>query len=153
MGACRFWVYVIAGATGGEGLNGYAIFGGVALAIYVVGLNCIARRGSPRQKIPVWPLALLAAPVVVALMINAGEFRSPAIWISLVLGLWIARCGQPIFMRGDANAGLIVANLLAGIALVDWLAVAPQLPPWLSTSVFLALLGVTKWLQKFAPAA
>jgi hypothetical protein len=152
MGACRFWVYLIAGATGAEGLNGFAIFSGAALGVYVVGLSYVARRESPRQKVPLWPVALLAAPILLALAINDGPFRLPALWISFLLVLWVGRCVQPLFSRGGTNVGLLVANLLAGIVLVDWLAVAPQLPTWFSTAIFLALLGLTKWLQKFVPA-
>jgi 4-hydroxybenzoate polyprenyltransferase len=152
MGACRFWVYVIAGATGVDGLNGFTVFGGAALAFYVVGLSYVARGESSRTRIPVWPLPLLAAPVLLALAINAGPFRLPALWISFVLGLWVVRYVYFIFLGGETNAGWIVSNLLAGIVLVDWLAVAPQLPPWLSTAVFLSLFSLTKWLQKFVPA-
>ena len=152
MGACRFWVYVIAGATGAEGVNGFAIFGGAALALYVVGLSYVARRESSRGVVSFWPLSLLAAPVVLAMTMNAGKFRPPALWISLVLGLWIVRCVRTIFLRGETNAGWIVANLLAGIVFVDWLAVAPQIPHVTSAVVFLALFGLTKWLQKFVPA-
>lgn len=152
MGACRFWVYVIAGATGLEGLNGFPIFGGLALALYVVGLSYVARRESYRGHIPFWPLLLLAVPILLAVAINAGEFRRAAVWISIVLGLWIVRCVRFIFPGSKTNAGWIVSNLLAGIVLVDWLAVGPLLPPWLSALVFLLLLGLTKWLQKFVPA-
>jgi len=152
MGACRFWVYVLAGATGVDGLNGFPIFCGAALAFYVVGLSCVARRESFRGQIPFWPLLLLAAPVILAMTMNAGEFRQSAIWISLVLGLWIIRCVRTIFSGGEVNAGWIVTNLLAGIVLVDWLAVAPQIPRAAGTVVFLALFGLTKWLQKFVPA-
>ncbi len=52
MGACRFWVYVIAGAAGADGLNGFAIFGGAALAFYIVGLSYVARRESFRGTVP-----------------------------------------------------------------------------------------------------
>lgn len=152
MGACRFWVYVIAGATGAGGLNGFAIFGGAALAFYVVGLSCVARRESVRGPVPFWPLPLLAAPVALALTQNTGEFRRPAVWISLLLLLWIVRCVRTAFFRGETNVGWIVTNLLAGIVLVDWLAVAPQVSHWLSALVFLPLFGLTKWLQKFVPA-
>ena len=152
MGACRFWVYFIAGAAGVDGLNGFAIFGGAALAFYVVGLTYVARRESSRRRVPLWPLPLLAAPILLALAINAGEYRLPALWISAVLGLWIVRYGRYIFAGGDVNVGWIVSNLLAGIVLVDWLAVAPQAPHLLSAPVFLALFGATKWLQKFVPA-
>lgn len=152
MGACRFWVYFIAGASSTDGLNGFVVFGGAALACYVVGLSYIARRESSRGWIPRWPLGLLAAPIILALAINTGEYRLPAIWISVVLGLWVGSHLRFIFSAGDINAGWIVTNLLAGIVLVDWLAVAPQVQYWLSAALFLALFGLAKWLQKFAPA-
>jgi len=152
MGACRFWVYIIAAVTGLDGLNGFAVFGGVALALYVVGLSYIARRESSRASIPYWPLPLLAAPVILALFINSGDYRLPAIWISVVLGLWVVRYVRLLLPRGNTNAGWVVSNLLAGIVLVDWLAVAPQIPHWQSTMVFLPLFGLAKWFQKFIPA-
>ena len=152
MGACRFWVYVIAGAVGVEGLNGFVVFGGVALALYVVGLSYLARRESSRGQLPFWPLLLLAAPTVLSLAINSGPFLVPAIWISIVLGLWVGRSVRSMFAGGGINVGWIVSNLLAGIVLVDWLAVAPAISTWISTGVFLALLGLTKWFQKYVPA-
>jgi 4-hydroxybenzoate polyprenyltransferase len=152
MGACRFWVYVIAAAAGVNGLNGFAIFCGAALALYVVGLSYVARRESYRGPVPFWPLLLLAAPIGLALVMNTGGFRQSAIWISVVLGLWVLRAVRPAFLGGQFNVGLLVTNLLAGIVFVDWLAVAPQLVPTTSAIVFLLLFGATKVLQKFVPA-
>ncbi len=158
MGACRFWVYVTAGATGADGLNGFAIFGGAALALYVTGLSYVARRESVRGRVPLWPLVLLIAPVVLAMMVNAGDFRRPTMWISAIVLLWVARCVRFVFSGGEVNAGWIAANLLAGIPLVDWLAAAPQFAfgphreHWLSLVIFPVLFGLTKWLQRFVPA-
>jgi hypothetical protein len=152
MGMCRFWVYVIAGATGLDGLNGLSIFGGAALAFYVVGLSYVARRESTRGRVPVWPLFLLAAPVILAFMINGPGYRLPAALISILLVLWVIRCVHSVLFGGETNAGWIVSNLLAGIVVVDWLAVAPQIPPWESVIIFPALFGLTKWFQKFVPA-
>jgi 4-hydroxybenzoate polyprenyltransferase len=152
MGACRFWVYVIAGTTGIYGLNGWPIFCGAALALYVVGLSYVARRESFRGPIPYWPLLLLAAPILLAMLMNAGEFRSSAIWISIVLALWIVRGVRTIFLSGEINVGGIVANLLAGIVFVDWLAVAPQISHTTSAIIFLTLFALTNFLQKFVPA-
>ena len=56
MGFCRFWVYVIAGTTGADGLNGWPIWCGAALAFYVVGLSYVAKRESFRGPVPYWPL-------------------------------------------------------------------------------------------------
>jgi 4-hydroxybenzoate polyprenyltransferase len=152
MGACRFWVYVIGGATGAGGVNGFPIFCGAALAFYVVGLSYVARRETYRGPVPFWPLLLLVMPIILAMMMNAGEFRLSAAWISMVLGLWILRCLRNIFLGGEINVNWLVANLLAGIVFVDWLAVAPVISHPTSAVVFLALFGLTKYLQKFVPA-
>src|SRR5271169_4213330 len=85
MGLCRFWVYVIAGATGANGLNGWPIFCGVALALYIVGLSYVARRESFRGQIPYWPLIFLAAPIILALFMDPESWRKPAITMSVVL--------------------------------------------------------------------
>jgi hypothetical protein len=151
MGLCRFWVYVIAGSAGAAGLNGWPIWCGAALAFYIVGLSYVARRESFRGPIPFWPLWLLAVPIMMAMLMNAGTNRTGAIWISLILALWIALCTRPIFQPGEINVGRIVSGLLAGIVFVDWLAVAPQCPHELSFA-FLVLFGVTILLQQIVPA-
>jgi len=151
MGICRFWVYIVAGATGLDGLTGYPIFCGVALALYVAGLSYVAKRETFRGSIPHWPLLSLAAPVVLAMVMNIGDYRMKAIWISLVVVLWIIRSIWTVFASGEIIPARIVANLLAGIVFVDWLAVAPDSPKWMG-GIFIIMFGLTKWLQKFVPA-
>jgi 4-hydroxybenzoate polyprenyltransferase len=157
MGLCRFWVYVIAGFTGANGtglresLPGWSVWGGMALALYVVGLSYVARRESYRGPVPFWPLLLLSAPFFLAWMMDPGDFRRAALWIALVLGLWVARCVRPVFQTGTLNVGRVVSGLLAGIVLVDWLAVAPECPPGLNV-IFLILFGATLALQRYIPA-
>jgi 4-hydroxybenzoate polyprenyltransferase len=151
MGLCRFWVYVIAGTTAANGLDGKSIWCGVALAFYIVGLSSVARRESFRGPIPYWPLLLLVAPIFLAMLMNAGHSRAAAVCISIVLVLWAVRCTRPIFFAGEINVARIVTGLLAGIIFVDWLAVAPQCPRGLSVA-FLVLFGATLWLQRFVPA-
>ena len=152
MGACRFLVYVIAAAAGAEGLTGPAVFCGFALALYVTGLSFLARRETARRPISFWPLLLLAIPIAMALLLNAGDFRRDALCIAAVLLLWLVRCLRTTLFGGEVNPPWIVSNLLAGIIFVDWLAVAPVMPHLASALVFLALFGLTKWFQKFIPA-
>ena len=152
MGVCRFWVYVIAGSAGATGVNGGPIWCGVALALYVAGLGYLAQHESSRRRAPYRPLALLTVPIVFAMLINAAEFRVPAMWLSLVLALWIALRVRTIFQAAETNVGHIVSGLFAGIVLVDWLAVAPLCPQWLSLT-FLILFGATLSFQRFVPAA
>ena len=152
LGACRFWVYVIAGAAGAGGLNGWAIFAGAALALYVAGSGHVAQRKNIRGPIPFWPLLLLAAPVVLAMTMNTGSFRLRALWIALVLVLWTAHSIRQIFLGGEIQVAHTAANLLAGIVFVDWLAVAPNCPWWWHL-VFPALFALAKSLPKILPLA
>jgi 4-hydroxybenzoate polyprenyltransferase len=151
MGLCRFWIYVIAGTTGKNGLNGNSVWCGLALAFYVVGLSYVARRESFRGKIPQWPLIFLGAPIFLAMLMNAGAARKAALFLAIILLLWIARCVRTIFQPGKVNVGRVVSGLLAGIIFVDWLAIVPRCPQWLSV-IFLILFGTTLLLQRFIPA-
>jgi len=151
MGACRFWVYIIAGSAGVDGLNGWPIVCGAALAFYIVGLSYVARRESFRGRLPHWPLFFLAAPVILALLMNSGKYLPPTLVVATVLVGWVAAWVWPVILGGEPNVGIIVSNLLAGIVLVDWLAVAPEAPGWLFL-IYLVLFGVTLMLQQFVPA-
>jgi hypothetical protein len=151
MGACRFWVYVIAGTTGMKGLNGWPVWCGVVLGLYVVGLSYVARRESFRGPVPYWPLLLLIAPVGLALMMNTGAAGKSALFAALLLVLWVARCISTVFQAGGINVGRIVSGLLAGIIFVDWLAIAPHCPHWLGITL-LVLFGATLLAQRFVPA-
>lgn len=151
MGVCRFWVYVIAGSAAGSELNGWPIWCGVVLALYVAGLGRFAQLETSRRPIPYWPLALLSVPVLLALIMNDDEKRADAMWVSLILILWLAYCIRPMFHSGQKNLSRIVSGLVAGIVWVDLLAVAPDCPTPLR-AVFLVLFVATLLLQRFLPA-
>lgn len=151
MGACRFWIYVVAGSTGSWGVNGWPIWCGAALALYVTGLGHLGQLENSRRPIPYWPLALLITPVLLAMLMNDGEKRTDVIWVSLILILWIARCIRPMFQLGQESVSRIVSGLTAGIVFVDWLAVAPGCPHGLNAA-FLILFAATLGLQRFVPA-
>lgn len=150
MGACRFLVYLIAASSGETGVGGWAIWSGLALSVYVAGLSFIARGESLRGPLQFWPVALLAAPVLLALFLNVGTYREPALLLSLVLTLWTLRCLRTIFWTGVPNVGRTVSGLLAGIVLVDWIA-AVQTPRELGCA-FIALFLSALLAQRFVPA-
>jgi 4-hydroxybenzoate polyprenyltransferase len=149
MGACRFFVYPVA-ASAGAGVMGWALWGGLALAVYVVGLSFLARRESAHGALQYWPLWLLPAPVVLAFFMNAGDYRKSAALLSLVLGLWVLRCVRSYLWALDRSIGRTVSGLLAGIVFVDWLAVADA--PRNFGVVFLGLFGLALLFQRFVPA-
>src|SRR5207245_8558971 len=88
-----------------------------------------------------WRCCLLAAPIALALLVNAEEYRQSALLLSAILGLWIVRCLRHAFLVSDPNVGRAVGGLLAGTVLVDLLAVAGGGSVW--TCLGVVLLFVT----------
>jgi 4-hydroxybenzoate polyprenyltransferase len=150
MGWCRFLVYLVAASTSVRSDLGWPVWCGLALAAYVAGLSFIARRESARGRIESWSLALLAAPIVLALFMNADGYRKSAAWLSLVLGVWILRCLRRVLWTPERNIGRTVAGLLAGIVFVDWLAAADA--PHELGIVFVVLFVLALVFQRFVPA-
>jgi 4-hydroxybenzoate polyprenyltransferase len=150
MGGCRFLVYLVAASAAADGVTGWSIWCGLALAAYVAGLSFVARRESARAPVEYWPLAFLAVPIVLAIFMNTGEYRKNAALISLVMGLWTLRCLRPVLWSAERQIGRTVSGLLAGIVFVDWLAVADA--PRNLSLIFLVLFGLALLFQKFVPA-
>ncbi len=150
MGACRFWVYVIAAAAGTGGVTGGAVWCGLALALYIVGLSFVARVESTRGALQYWPLLLLAAPIGLALLQNVGSFRESALLIALVVTFWALRCLRTLLWTATPNIGRTVSGLLAGIVFVDWLAVAHA--PREISGVLLGLFLLALLGQRYVPA-
>ncbi len=150
MGLCRFFVYMVAASTGINGVTGWSIWCGLALTVYVAGLSFFARLENRRGKLPQWPLVLLGTPILLALLMNSGGYFQGALLLSVVLGLWIVRCLRPALWAAERNIGRTVIGLLAGIILVDLLAVADA--PVKFCLIFLGLFGVTLVFQRFVPA-
>ena len=151
MSACRFFLYVLAASAARQGVSGLAVWAGLALACYIIGLSYLARKESTGGTLNFWPCWLLAAPILLALLANAEHYRLPAYLLSAILGLWIARCLRLAFLASAPNPGRSVASLLAGIVLVDWLAVAGGQTMW--TGLAFAVLFVAALIfQRFVPA-
>lgn len=150
MAGCRFWLFLLAASVGDAGITGYAMWGAVVLSLYIVGLSYIARRESLTSPIAAWPCYLMATPVVLALLINNGSFRPQAIILSVVLIAWVVNCVRHTFGSGERNVGRTVSGLLAGIVLVDLLAVGAGSFPIVFGFACLFVLALL--FQRFIPA-
>ena len=150
MAACRFFLLLTAAATGARGVDGLSLWSATALGCYIIGLSYLARRESAPGLIRYWPLVLLAAPLVLAFIVNDGYFREKALLASAIVALWALRCLRPTFWQSPPDIGKTVSGLLAGICLVDLLAVANQ-PPQVSVG-FLVCFVLALLRQRFVPA-
>jgi len=158
LGICRFFLYAIAASTAASGVNGWSIWCGLALATYVAGTGWITRPETVAGPARYWPLVLLAAPVILAQIMDDNDFRQPALLLSAVLLLWVLRSVRPTLWSADndALAGakllpspsivLTAADLTAGIVLVDLLATTN--PPKGIAFIFLMLFGAALLFQR-----
>ena len=157
MGVCRTVLYLVAAATAAEGVTGWAVWGGLVMGAYVIGLSYLARGESQKSVEPnesgvlrYWPLLFLANPVVLALVANANGYRNGALLISAIVLLWVAKSLRYTLWTPQRNVGRAVSGLLAGIVLVDWLAVCYAPKDW--GFIFIGLFLSALMFQRFIPA-
>ncbi len=150
MAACRFFLILLAAATARDGITGHTLWVALVLAAYIVGLSYIARRESALGPLQYWPMLFLAAPLVLALIVNQGQFFIPAFLLCTAASVWMLRCLRYVMGGGQRNIGRCVSGLLAGIPLIDLLAA------WDGSTInvvtFVALFCLSLLLQRFVPA-
>jgi hypothetical protein len=87
---------------------------------------------------------------VLALIVNSGEYAIKGLLLSMILGLWIVRCLRLTFWSRQRNIGRSISGLLAGIVLVDWLAIGGG--GLIFGPFFVLLFTLSLLFQRFIPA-
>lgn len=124
-GLCRFWLYVLGASVAEQGISGSTMWCGLALAFYVAGLAYLGKWEERPGQAEYWPMAFLALPIVLALLMDVGRYREPALLLSALLALWSLRALRKTFWSSEPNVRATVSELSAGIVFVDWLATCP----------------------------
>jgi 4-hydroxybenzoate polyprenyltransferase len=150
MAGCRFFLILAASSVTVDGVSGYGIWVAWVLGCYIVGLSFLARKETSESPVRFWPCLFLAAPIVLALIVNRGPDKARGIILCLLLLGWVAYSLRHAFWAHQRQVGRTVASLLAGIVIVDYLAVGTGsfvMFPWFLT-LFLAAL----FFQRYVPA-
>jgi 4-hydroxybenzoate polyprenyltransferase len=150
MALCRFLLVLVASAAAEKDITGLSVWTGLVLAAYILGLSFLARKEAVPGPLQYWPCVLLAAPVVLALVVNPGSNLGRALVLCVVYGLWLVRSLRFTYWAPQVNIGRSISSLLAGIVLVDLLSTGGLTGPQVvlfGVLFFLALL-----FQRFVPA-
>src|SRR6184192_2046044 len=84
MGGCRMLVYLGAAAATTGSIPEFVVIASLALLAYIAGLTYAARQESFDRVGNLWPLAVLSAPIIVALPAVAQGPLSAAIYLTLI---------------------------------------------------------------------
>ena len=123
MGLCRALVYLAAGAAMRGHVSLALAIGGVVLAAHTAGITYAARQESLDTIGSLWPMMLVAAPLIAALPSIASGWVVPAA-VALLL---VADAAAVWLLARRAAPGAVpraVSGLIAAISLIDAVAVA-----------------------------
>jgi 4-hydroxybenzoate polyprenyltransferase len=164
MGGCRFLLYPLAASIFDGEIPWVVILWGVTLGLYVAGITYLARGESRPDKPTRWALLLLLFPALVSIIIYVRSyfllelltFLTPLIFVAIQLS-WMAWLLVPLWRKTNRSIGRVVSGLLAGIVLVDMLAISPWFGPIapvfdLPTAGFLLFFPLALLLQRVIPA-
>ena len=149
MGLCRALVYISACVAVTGALSQAALIGAVALAAHVAGITYAAKQEGLNRVGNLWPLLMLAVPLLAAL-------PAATAWPVLVaLVLLLAADARAVrLLAGRAAPGavpLAVSSLIAAICLVDAIAVASAGGHIVTVAVCALAYPLTRMFQKVIP--
>jgi 4-hydroxybenzoate polyprenyltransferase len=147
MAACRFILYLLAGAVASGTWLRSVWLPALALAAYIVGLSYLARCESTGDVLSRWPIGLLFVPALLAIAVKPPTPSATFVILAIQIA-WTTWCVWPMKWPAFRSVPRGVAGLLAGIVFVDWLAVTGT-----GHGVVFALLFICALLsQRIAPA-
>lgn len=115
MGLVRMLTYAMAALAASGEISQAAIFGAIGLFAHVAGLSYIVRQAAYNRTCQAWPLAVLAVPLPMILIVSGTSawpwLAAYAAVVALALGL--------LFRRKPGDVPKAVATLIAAIALYD----------------------------------
>jgi 4-hydroxybenzoate polyprenyltransferase len=148
MGLCRALVYIATAAAIVSELSWPLVAAAGALLLYVAGLTFAAKEETFDTLQSWWPLALLAAPLVCALLSGSAQFPVPLFFLAAAAA--IATAFFFLKRRAAGDVGRAVSLLIAAIALCDALAAATTGDTTMAFACC-ALFALTLLLQRVIP--
>jgi 4-hydroxybenzoate polyprenyltransferase len=147
MGLCRVLVYVTAAVALTGTLSPAVVGGAGVLLAYLIGLTYVARHETIGSLRSLWPVIALAFPFTLwSLALRAGPV---GIGVYVVAVAWTLVCVSHLGWRARVDVPRAVVGMIAGIALVDALALASWHQPGLALlagAAFALTLVLQRWV-------
>lgn len=121
MGITRFFCYVLAAAAVGQ-ITGSVVLAALGLLAYIIGLTYAAKQEAYDRLDRAWPLAVLALPLIYALMQAMQVPLALAVWAGLLVVVLVAL--RLLFRRNKGDVPKAVVTMIAGISLYDGVMIA-----------------------------
>jgi len=147
MGLCRALVYVGAATAAGSVSSAVLVASGALLA-HVVGLTYAAKQENLNRIDRLWPLLVLALPLVVTLPALSSGWLAVAAWLALA-AVDAAAVWRLAPRDGPRAVPQAVSSLIAAVSLVDALLVAAVAP--LAAPICWLGYPLTRAFQRFVP--
>lgn len=146
MGVTRFLCYVMAALAATGAIPDVALWGALGLMAYVVGLTYAAKQEAFDRLDRAWPLAVLAFPAVLVLVMGWGN----PLALLVALGFLVATGGalRLLFRRAKGDVPKAVTLLIASISLYDAALIAGVHRGWFPALLAVAGFGLTRALQR-----
>ena len=145
MAAARALVYITAGIAVAGVLPNQVLIWAALLFVYVVGLTAIAKAEAGSGLAGYWPAALLALPAIGFVV----AMPHPATWLLLALfAVWTIYAASFVYRGEGRSIGRAVGYLIAGISLLDALALAVA-GATIGVAVALVAWAGTLFLQRY----
>jgi 4-hydroxybenzoate polyprenyltransferase len=148
MALCRALVYVTAGLLVAVLLPGELLIATGMAFCYLIGLSYVAKHEMLGKIQTVWPLVLLAAPVIYGL--PTAAMSTTGFMVYLLFVGWVGYA-LSFLMPGRSDVPRAVVALIAGIALLDAMLIAGHGTvdrAWVAVAAF----AITVFLQRLVPA-
>jgi 4-hydroxybenzoate polyprenyltransferase len=149
MGSCRALVYIATGAAVAGSTSHATMVGAIALASHVAGITYAAKQESLDRVGNLWPLVLLAVPLLAALPALFSGWTVVAFLLLLAADALAIRllAKRPV----PGSVPLAVSGLIAAICLVDALAIALNAGGILLVAICALGYPLTRLFQKSIP--
>ncbi|MEM9522823.1 MAG: UbiA family prenyltransferase [Pseudomonadota bacterium] len=121
MGAARFFCYLVAALAVGR-ITASVGLGALGLMAYTAGLTYAAKQEAYDRLESAWPLAILAVPLLYALVGTGGDPLALTIWAGLLAVVLLAL--RRLFRRDKGDVPRAVVTLIAAMALYDAVLIA-----------------------------